>query len=90
MSFPRSRVVMNALSGSTAKWTSARLEKKSSFGSRSVRYCAMAWSAFCPVSGFFNSTDAVGNPLTNNARSTDLPGERLLKWNWRATVRMLP
>ena len=48
MSPPCNRVVTNARSGSTAKWTTARFANSSSFGSRE-RYWAMAWSTSWPV-----------------------------------------
>ncbi len=86
MSAPCRRVATNALSGSTAKCTTARLVSTRSCGSR-PRYCTIAWSTFWPVFGFFSSTVATGIPLTNSAMSTDWFGFFALYRSCRATDR---
>jgi hypothetical protein len=62
-------VVIATRSVSTAKCTNARLDKAGDTGSRSVRYCAIAFSTLCPVNAFFSSAVATSSPFTNRPRS---------------------
>ncbi len=73
VAFPASRVVIATSSLETAKCTRQRFANPSSgspFGSRSVRYCALACSIDWVLS-VLSSSVATGSPLTNSTRSIE-------------------
>ena len=86
VSRPCSRVVMNARSGSTAKCTSVRLAKNSSFGSRR-RYCAIASIGVLPGVRVLQLHGRHRQPVDEERHVHRLrSGPATLKCSCRATV----